>query len=561
MAANLRGKETTEVLYGNDDIIRKTLETFSWIQNTLEGCVDHTEIAMHVTAFQIWDGLDQLKKRGVKIRMVTEITDSNICHAKKMMEIAEVRHLKGVRSSFGIADGIQYLDHAISENDQLSHAIISNVKAVVEAKQYLFETLWNMATPAEQTAREIEEGIEPTKTEIIQDTKVSINLSLNIIKSAKDEVLLIWATSKTFILAVRMGVAKIYADAAHKGVKIKLLIPYGDGIEDVIREIKTSVPQLQIRIADINLQTRITIMIVDRSEVMSWELRDDRIENPFEAGGMATYSNNKSIASSYATIFETLWKQTEMYEQSQRYNKMQREFINVAAHELRTPIQPILGLSNVLLSKKGDIEQYKDLLDAVNKSAKRLQKLTENILDLTKIESQSLQLKKQRINLNEIILNVVAEYDNQIKNVKNLGISFIPKDDILVEVDRLRISQVFDNILSNAIKFTKEGGNVTITIQRDNKENNKDDDVVVSIQDTGAGIDAGILPKLFTKFVSKSEKGIGLGLYISKSIIEAHGGKIWAKNNSDGKGATFYFSIATTKTNQKHVNESGIYQS
>jgi two-component system, OmpR family, sensor histidine kinase VicK len=116
-------------------------------------------------------------------------------------------------------------------------------------------------------------------------------------------------------------------------------------------------------------------------------------------------------------------------------------------------------------------------------------------------------------------------------------------------VDRLRISQVFDNILNNAIKFTKEGGNVTITIQRDNKENNKDDDdVVASIQDTGTGIDAGILPKLFTKFVSKSEKGIGLGLYISKSIIEAHVGKICAKNNSDGKGATFYFSIATTKT-------------
>jgi signal transduction histidine kinase len=160
----------------------------------------------------------------------------------------------------------------------------------------------------------------------------------------------------------------------------------------------------------------------------------------------------------------------------------------------------------------------------------------------------NLQLKKQRINLNEIILTVIAEYDNQIKNVKNLGISFIPKDDIFVEVDRLRISQVFDNILNNAIKFTKEGGNVTITIQRDNKENNKDDDIVVSIQNTGTGIDAEILPKLFTKFVSKSEKGIGLGLYISKSIIEAHVGKICAKNNSDGKGATFYFSIATTKT-------------
>jgi hypothetical protein len=94
-----------------------------------------------------------------------------------MMEIAEVRHLSGVRSSFGIADGIQYLDHAI----------ISNVKAIVEAKQYLFETLWNIASPAEQVTKEIECGVERTKTEIIQDTKVSISRSFSMIK-------VIWAT-------------------------------------------------------------------------------------------------------------------------------------------------------------------------------------------------------------------------------------------------------------------------------------------------------------------------------------------------------------------------------
>jgi len=144
---------------------------------------------MHVTTQPIWEGLNQLKERGVKLRMVTEITNDNISYTKKMMQIAEVRHLKGVRSSFGIADGIQYLDHAISDNNQLSHAIISYVKAIVEAKEYLFETLWNLAIPAEQATMEIEEGIEPSKTEIIQDTKLSIARSIDIIKSAKEEVL------------------------------------------------------------------------------------------------------------------------------------------------------------------------------------------------------------------------------------------------------------------------------------------------------------------------------------------------------------------------------------
>ena len=125
---------------------------------------------------------------------------------------------------------------------------------------------------------------------------------------------------------------------------------------------------------------------------------------------------------------------------------MQKEFINIAAHELRTPIQPILGLSDVLLSKKGDIEQYKELLYAIIRNAKRLQRFTENILDITKIESQSLQLRKQRINLNEVILGVIAEHSNQIKKVNNVNLSLISKDDIFVEADRLRLSQVFHNI-------------------------------------------------------------------------------------------------------------------
>ena len=137
---------------------------------------------------------------------------------------------------------------------------------------------------------------------------------------------------------------------------------------------------------------------------------------------MAAYSNSRPIASSYASVFETLWKQAELYKQINFYyeqlkihNKMQEEFINVAAHELRTPIQPLLSLSELLLSKKGDIEQYEELLEGINRNGKRLQRLAENILDVTKIESQSLQLKKEKFSLNDLILSIFTNYESHMK--------------------------------------------------------------------------------------------------------------------------------------------------
>jgi two-component system sensor histidine kinase VicK len=550
-------KEITEVLYGNENIIKKTLETFSWIERSLEGCIDHTELAMHVTTPIIWNGLNELKERGVKLRLITEITVDNIAYAKKMMEIAEVRHLKGVRSSFGIADGIEYLDHAISEQDQLSHAIISNVKAIVDAKRYLFETLWNIASPAEQATKEVEEGIEPTKTEIVQDTKVSISRAYHIIKSAKEQVLVSWATSKTFVIGMNAGINKIYSDAIRNGATVKLLVPYGDRIEIIVKDLKMLVPEIDIKIADIGLQTKITILIVDRREVMTWELRDDNIQNPYEAGGLATYSNNKSIASSYATIFETFWKQTELYEQSKNFNKMQNDFINIAAHELRTPIQPILGLTQVLQNKiknhdNSNSTEYQELLDTIVRNAKRLRQLTQDILDVTRIDNQSLQLKKELLNVNEVILSVLGDYGTinksnrdkdiikKMHNENKMTINFSSKDDIFVMADRSRLYQVIANLLDNAIKFTKEGF-IDITLQKRVKNN----EAVVIVRDTGIGIDPEILPRLFSKFATKSETcGTGLGLYISKGIVEAHGGRMWADNNKeDQKGATFYFSL------------------
>jgi signal transduction histidine kinase len=276
-----------------------------------------------------------------------------------------------------------------------------------------------------------------------------------------------------------------------------------------------------------------------------------------------------------AKELETANKQLSLSnEQLKIRDKTQQEFIDVAAHELRTPIQPIISLSDVLLHKIRDNET-RPLIDIILRNAKRLQRLSQDILDITKIESGLFKLNKERFNLKEVISNAVDDYINQIKNSnKNIRLvyAFDKKEDtkqgggeeykeeqlhkqsvlqgntINVYADKVRIAQVIDNLLSNALRFTEEG-TISISVE------NKDDQAVVNIKDSGEGIDPGIFPRLFTKFATRSETGgTGLGLFISKSIIEAHGGKIWAGNNIVGKGAEFSFSLLVGNDNDERCS-------
>ncbi|MGC2572708.1 MAG: sensor histidine kinase [Candidatus Nitrosopolaris sp.] len=226
-------------------------------------------------------------------------------------------------------------------------------------------------------------------------------------------------------------------------------------------------------------------------------------------------------------------------EQLKIHDKMQQEFINVAAHELRTPIQPIFSITEILHSRIKDSREQ-ELLDVIIRNAKRLNRLSHEILDVTRLETQTLELKKEEFNLNDVILHAMNDMmSSQGFSSKNLKLLYEPCD-ILLQADKSRIAEVISNLLSNAIKFTPEG-TVTISIEKDETKNW----VVVSVKDTGRGIDINILPRLFTKFASKSYQGTGLGLFISKGIVETHLGKIWGKNNGDGKGATFSFSLPT----------------
>lgn len=262
-------------------------------------------------------------------------------------------------------------------------------------------------------------------------------------------------------------------------------------------------------------------------------------------------------------------------EQLKTHDKMEREFINVASHEIKTPTQAILSYTDILHKHP---ERREQISDALRRNANRLQRLTNDILDVTRIESQTLKLNKEKFNLTELISTIIEDFKNDIqKSGSNVKLLYELEDSFVVEADKERITQVISNLLNNAIKFTKEGSisinllektrNVAVKKSVQVGEKREGEEVVVSVQDTGTGIDSEILPRLFTKFATKSDiGGTGLGLFISKSIVEAHGGKMWAENNNnmminngDIRGAIFYFSLplVTNTKIQSESNESG----
>ncbi|HYZ49879.1 MAG TPA: HAMP domain-containing sensor histidine kinase, partial [Nitrososphaeraceae archaeon] len=486
-----------------------------------------------------------------RLRWIINIDKESIKLVKLFLEVGfQIRHVKNMLPiNFGVSDKeVAIRIEKIERGKMRQSFLISNEPLYVNHFNSLFEETWKNGVNAEERIRDIEAGLDTANIEIIQNPKEAIKRAWDYLKTSRSDVSVLFPTANAFRRQIHMGLLQLLKEATdQRRVKIRILIPASEQIMRVINEAMATCPLVDFRIAEEKLQTQITLVLIDKKHCMIIELKDDTTDNSYNAAGLSTYSDSKSIILSYASIFEILWKQNELYEQLKMHDKMQKEFIDVAAHELRTPIQPILGLSQILQSKIKDNNDannihYQELLNPIVRNAKRLQRLTEDILDVTKIESQSLQLKKELLSLNEVILAVIADYGSNMQGIQDniVKISLNSKDDVLIMADRSRLYQVLANLLNNAIKFTKEGS-ITITVQRVHDVN---EEAIVSIKDTGAGIDTEILPRLFSRFTTKAQtSGTGLGLFISKGIVEAHGGRMWAENNADGKGATFSFSL------------------
>ncbi|MFZ0345041.1 MAG: ATP-binding protein [Nitrososphaeraceae archaeon] len=553
------GTTITQVLYGVENAV-KLFSRVVYGANTIIDICDDDIISNTATSHKIIE--KRVLEIGAKFRYITEIKKVNIKYCKELMKVGQVRHLDGIRTNFVVTD-TEYSSSAIMQQVHAHpETVYSNVRSIVEQQRYLFENLWNKAIPAERKINEIEGGIELEKTYVIQDPQSIQKLFIDMVKSVQHEVLLILPTVNAFLREYRMGIIQLLMQAMReRSVNVRILTPTNDVIDNILKNTVISYQEGERRkdfdLRSINMSpeetavSTVTIVIVDKKESLVFEKTDDTKEDFIEAVGMATYSNSKPTVVSYISIFESLWTQVDLYEQLKTHDKMQKEFINIASHEMKTPTQAIIGYADLIHKHP---EKREDMMQSISRNAVRLQRLTNDILDVTRIDSHTLNLHKEQFNIGNLLAYIVQDYVGYIeKENQNVKLFYNFKQDIndplLIDADEDRITQVISNLLNNAIKFTskKREGVISVSAER------KKEEVIVSIKDTGEGINPEILPRLFTKFATRSFSGTGLGLYISKSIVESHGGKMWAENNPDEEGATFAFTLPLSSSSRKTI--------
>lgn len=431
----------------------------------------------------------------------------------------------------------------------------------------------------EQRIRQIEVGIEPEFYDVINDRYSASRTLVELANSVTSEALILLPNDKSMLRLDRLKVFDYVIKASQENAaEVKIICPLSKVNFDIVKRISDDAPHIKVLNGN-NLPYG--MFIVDGHKFFRAELRDPNADELSEAIGFTIYSNSRRSVDSFKSIFDLLWSERLLNEELKRADKMQKDFINIAAHELRTPAQSILGYAE-LASSDPELRKHdkQGILDAMYRNAFRLQRLTNGILDVTRIESHSLELNKELFNLNKLISNIVLDIKRQ--NICGLKgkVSLTYKTDqdkkddddnnnnnsdydaVFVEADKERIGQVLYNLLENAVKFGEANNTVWVTLEqkkqgedvdnkrKDHQHQQEEKIAIVKIEDRGNGIHPDIFPRLFTKFATKSLTGTGLGLYICKCIVEAHDGKIWAKNNSNeggGRGATFAFSLPLAK--------------
>jgi two-component system, OmpR family, sensor histidine kinase VicK len=528
----------TRLMMGETDILR-SLKKVLEASDELVGCF--TVGAIETVIDSLPEALAGVVRRksgeigGIKWVTSIEEADAPIVERCVRMGIS-VRHTSRLPPlSFGcstnaLVASIQTEGQGLS----MRNVLTSNEPAYVNHFRLVFEEIWKNGIDAEKRLDELKQGLERSDVEIIQNARESMKAAWQMARPAK-EILMLFSTPKAFIRQVDSDMADQMREViGNSQAKVKLLVPEDDIITPVLDEVRKSLPSVELRTMNKSLKTKISILVIDRSKTMVFETKDDSREDLYESLGITAFTESKSLGESFATIFDGIWKQTELYEQLEIHDKMQRDFVNIAAHELRTPVQAIINYAELAKSYEDNREEYYDKL---LKSVLRLHKLTEDILDAARIESKSLRLNKEVFLLNDVLRSSVDE-QRRAAAKKGLKLHMEQPEPVYIFGDKTRIGQVLANLLINAVKFTDKGS-IRVAARLDRRQGK----VTVKVTDTGMGIDRSIVPVLFARFMAKSESGTGLGLFISKSIIEAHDGRIWVEKSEPGQGSTFAFEL------------------
>lgn len=579
----------TKVLANSQEIADR-ITTFLENSNELFSCTGYGGLELGYRRFSdvgkhILARYRKGKHKGIKL-LAASINKNTADSVKVILDQGiQVRETKNMPPmNFTVSDKEVHATIDKMEGKEMAQSVlVSDEPVYVNHFRYIFEELWKNAVDAKTRIESIEKGIDFGDIEVIPNASRAAKLYLDLVRNAQEEIMIMFPTPNAFLRQYKIGAVQLAKKSAQqRNVKVRILMPKYESTEQPVQILTNEEEEkqeqgkehsfsdifsddvrgnIEVRnIEQVLLDTHATVLIVDRKYSLVMEIRDDSKMSFNGAIGLSTYSNSRASVLSYLSLLENLWLETELHEQIKESNtrlqlaneqlkvhdKMQRDFINIAAHELRTPIQPILGLSQILRTKTKDT-LFTESLDIIIRNSARLQRLTEDILDIQKVESHTLHLNKEKLNLNELVSQLVAEYKKQIveeqeKNSIKILTEIDMSNPVVVYADKNRLVQVIHNLIDNSVKFTKEG-TIVITVKRKREGDQTQDQVVIMVKDTGKGIDHEILPRLFTKFVTKSHMGTGLGLYISKAIVEAHNGTIWAKNNDNGRGATFTFSL------------------
>lgn len=538
------------MIHGGKDADRSIIEFVNRTTEKIDSCVSSTAPSVIIEVEEIKNArITAFKDRGVKLRYVTEITSDNLAYCKQMLAFSEIRHLKGMKGNFEVSDEKEYVAVATLYKAQpIPQLIFSNVPEIVEQQQFVFDSFWDRAIPSEQRINEIQEGIVSSVTNLFSDYNQAESKEFEMIKTATKEIQIIYSTANAFHLQEQRGTLELLKNVAdhNKSLQINILVPIDSSIKQSLSlRLLNKTINKNIQIQDIapSIDIKIKSLVIDRKESLIMELKHQEYERLTASIGFSMYSNSLPIVLSFASIFEVIYNQSILFEQLKQEGDLKDEFVNLAAHELRTPIMPIINGLEILEEKLGARkEEFQKELDIITRNASRLEKLAESILQVSRIESRSFHVCIEKdIDIHSLISQVIEDIQKKYlytNKLNGISISLLPiysgeidSDDksentqeplpLLIDCDPDKIRQVIFNLLDNAVRYTFQGKilvstsltsgmgyynkdtNADNTGKKDtirdencetsyhdkNKSNETDKMITVSVQNSGFGVD------------------------------------------------------------------------
>lgn len=505
-------------------------------------------------------------------RWITTVNDEKeaLSLKKILNDSMVVRHVRNLSAltNFAFNDDvfISSVDR-MKDGNLMTSLVVSNDPLYLNHYRSIFEEVWKSSQKLEDRLMDIQESIS-NNISVIYDPEQAIALARKLFESAKQEILIMLSSPNA---ALRLDQNKEFMalnNISRNGIKVKVLVPMKRVIDSKVTKIVSKYPFVKFRFLPFTSLFLVGTAIIDRQQIISYEIKNDTKKSYSDAVRLCLFIDSAPTALSYGTLFENLWKQTDLYKQLQDIEKIQNDFINIASHELRTPVQSIMGFAEILLKDLGDSPNNKKQVDAIRRNANRIKELVNRLIDVTQIDNKLLILRTETFDFKALISEVIKEQSSmrsEKSTTSRITLSCIYRDEsewhqltgrsnqdpILITGDRIRLSQVMMNLLDNAyeaISLAKDNnGTIMIKIekilQQVSTTNIPKQWLQVRIADNGNGFHPDIIPRLFTKFTTNTSNGIGLGLYFSREIIKEHGGKIWAKNNDSGIGSTVSFRL------------------